>query len=167
MVWPPVAGGAAATVGWLAGVRPESLPVVGVAVAGLVAAAVWWGRPEPWAWPDPVGWRAVSGGWYQVRRLTTTIEQAGEDPSRFDVMLRPRLQELAHARLTDLGVGWGEQGARDRLGADLHDVLDAPGHWPPARGGLPRSPAGLVTLVLDRLGQGTEPGHGEGADERT
>jgi hypothetical protein len=86
------------------------------------------------------------GAWYDVRRLSAVLSQTSNTRDVFQSKARPRLRELAEARLASHGVRWSDPAARRLLTPDVYDLLDG------ARADLVgRSPVVLTELVLDRL----------------
>lgn len=142
---PALAGAVAAFIGWLFGVVPADATMIGLLIAAGVAVPRLAVHPPSVVWPvapEPRG----AGAWYDVRRLSTVLTQTSDARDIFHSKVRPRLRDLAVARLARQGVRWSDPAARRLLAPDVYDLLDGNGA-DRAR----RSPIALTELVLDRL----------------
>ncbi|HEX6231731.1 MAG TPA: hypothetical protein VFZ63_01260 [Jiangellaceae bacterium] len=145
LVVPALVGAICGLIGWLFGVVPSDAALVGLLVAAGVAVPRLAAHPSQLVWPAPPEPHGV-GTWYEVRRLSTALSQSSDTRDVFKSKARPRLRNLAEARLTRHGVIWSDPAARRLLGPDAYDLLDRMG--PDLIG---RSPIALTELVLDRL----------------
>jgi hypothetical protein len=142
---PALVGVACGLIGWLFGVVPADATMIGLLVAAGVAVPRFTGHPPPVVWPvspEPRG----GGAWYDVRRLSTALSQSSNTRDVFQSKARPRLRDLAQARLARQGVRWSDPAARRLLTPEVYDLLDGSGVDMRAR-----SPVALTELVLDRL----------------
>jgi hypothetical protein len=142
---PALVGTICGLIGWLFGVVPADATMIGLLVAAGVAIPRLAAHPSPVVWPpapEPHG----MGAWYDVRRLSTALSQSSDTRNVFQSKARPRLRELAEARLARQGVPWSDPAARRLLTPDVYDLLDTYGV-----GLAGRSPITLTELVLDQL----------------
>ncbi len=142
---PALVGSACGVIGWLFGVVPADASMIGLLVAAGIAVPRLAVHPEPVVWPappDPSG----MGAWYDVRRLSTALSQSSNTRDVFQSKARPRLRDLAEARLARQDVRWSDPAARRLLTPDVYDLLDGAGVDIAGR-----SPVALTDLVLDRL----------------
>jgi hypothetical protein len=159
-MWLPVGVGAVSgVVGWLLGVVPADASMIAVLVAASVAGPRLASHPSAVVWPaapEPRG----AAAWYDIRRLSTVLGQTSGARDVFHAKLRPRLRDLAVARLARYGVSWADPAARRLLGPDVYDLLDKDGG---ALAGRP--PVVLTELVLGRLDElaGAAPARQEGS----
>lgn len=142
---PALVGAACAVISWLFGVVPADATMIGLLVCAGIAVPKLAPHPAPVVWSAPPEHRGM-GAWYDVRRLSAVLSQTSNTRDVFQSKARPRLRELAEARLARHGVRWSDPAARRLLTPDVYDLLDG------ARADLVgRSPVVLTELVLDRL----------------
>lgn len=142
---PVLVGAGSAVTSWLLGVVPADATMIGLLVCAGVAVPRVAGHPPSVVWPAPPEHRGM-GAWYDVRRLSSALSQTSNTRDVFQSKARPRLRELAEARLARHGVHWADPAARRLLTPDVYDLLDG------TRADLVgRSPVALTELVLDRL----------------
>jgi hypothetical protein len=142
---PALVGAVCGLIGWLFGVVPADAAMIGLLVAAGVAVPRLAAHPSPIVWPAPPEPRGL-GTWYDVRRLSTALSQSSDTRDVFQSKARPRLRDLAEARLVRQGVRWSDPAARRLLSPDVYDLLDGTGADIASR-----SPIALTELVLDRL----------------
>ena len=142
---PALVGAGSAVIVWLFGLVPADARMIGLLICAAVAVPRLAAHPPPVVWPAPPEHRGM-GAWYDVRRLSASLSQTGNTRDVFQSKARPRLRELAEARLARHGVRWSDPAARRLLTPDVYDLLDG------TRADLVgRSPVALTELVLDRL----------------
>lgn len=142
---PALAGAVSGVIGWLFGVVPADAIMIGLLVTAGMAVPRLAVPPEAVAWPAPPDPRGM-GAWYDVRRLSISLSQSSHARDVFQSKARPRLRDLAEARLARHGVRWSDPSARRLLTPDVYNLLDGDGVDPAGR-----SPVPLTELVLDRL----------------
>lgn len=142
---PALVGAGSAVISWLFGVVPADATMIGLLVCLGTAVPRLARHPAPVVWPAPPEHRGM-GAWYDVRRLSAVLSQTSTTRDVFQSKARPRLRELAEARLARYGVRWSDPAARRLLTPDVYDLLD--GNRADLVG---RSPVALTELVLDRL----------------
>ena len=142
---PVLMGAASAVIGWLFGVVPADATMIGLLVSAGTAVPRLAAHPPQVVGPAPPEHRGM-GAWYDVRRLSGALSQTSSTRDVFGSKARPRLRELAEARLARQGIRWSDPAARRLLTPDVYDLLDG------TRADLMgRSPVALTELVLDRL----------------
>ncbi|HEX6337015.1 MAG TPA: hypothetical protein VFZ85_08680 [Jiangellaceae bacterium] len=142
---PALVGAGSAVISWLFGVVVADATMIGLLVCAAIAVPRLAAHPPPVVWPAPPEQPGM-GAWYDVRRLSGALSQTSNTRDVFQSKARPRLRELAEARLARYGVRWSDPVARRLLTPDVYDLLDG------TRADLVgRSPVALTELVLDRL----------------
>jgi len=139
----PVLGALLATgLGWVVGLDPGHVVLLGLAVLLITGAGRVLGRPATADWAGEED--DTSGtGCHLVPLQARILDECEGDPERFERLLAPRLRRLAAGRLHAAGYELGDPVVRDLLGAQVFDSL-RPGH-------APRRAGAYVARLLDRL----------------